>query len=699
MTEKKVVELGRRRKPRDFFPAFRFAPRTSTAIARRNLSKRNRKPALMAANFQSLIALAALSLAGCTGALDVSPGTASSSVVATNRVRPEGATKPPANGEGRSALPPGEMAAQRIDRSRDAYVILSGGGSPLSNNYSQYLQARAMVDFFERECPRERTWIFFGAGNQEGATPALADARRELKQDGMLVQSWLPGTLPRNRAATRDNFLRALREEILPLVREGGTLYLFVGDHGELAGTGEKQESAITMWQLKQSRRRSRSWYTDDKEILGVAELRQVLAEGLGGGRVVFGMTQCHAGGFHELGIAREMIPPATWFSGAPPEWAVGNPQGLRLRIAGYTATDQASPAAGCEADPDPDRWAGYERFLPESLLGRDLISGQPKGRAVATLAEAHEAATLVDQTIDKPRSTSEHYLEAWARLIETQLAKTLRVTATTQNAVMAFERAVDRGRVTAVDPRLRERQAQFERFSQRLADQVPSARELLLTGTRPQLEAAVRSRGERSGGRGSRRGSISEARRAWTETLRPAWKAAVLGGTVTSLDRATIDFEKRLLKVEDDGRDLLLARGGGSTALMNEVYWASSYAEPATFNRAKADAVVRWAAARRSRIVAWAKASSDPGVRAAGEKIGPGPTFVATPPQPMSQKTAAERVLYYRRVLAAWEFLLTMRAEPALSELNTLIELENLPVRPEPASTAKTNPLNAGAS
>ena len=80
-------------------------------------------------------------------------------------------------------------------------------------------------------------------------------------------------------------------------MRDGGTLYLFIGDHGELAGTGEKQESAITMWQLKQGRRRSRGWFTDDKEILGVAELRRVLAAGLGNGRVVFGMTQCHGGG------------------------------------------------------------------------------------------------------------------------------------------------------------------------------------------------------------------------------------------------------------------------------------------------------------------------------------------------------------------------------------------------------------------
>ena len=575
------------------------------------------------------------------------------------------------------------VLATRINRDRDAFVLLSGGGTPLSNNYSQYLQARAIAAFFERECPPERTWIFFGAGNQDGAPPILGDARREIKTDGLLLQSWLPGALPRNRSATRASFLGALRREILPVVRDGGTLYLFIGDHGELAGKGDEQESAITMWQLKPNRRRGTGWVTDEAEILRVGELRQALAEGLGEGRVVFAMTQCHGGGFHELGVAHEMTPPPGWFTGAPPEWAVGEAGGFRMRVAGFTATDAASPAAGCDADPDPERWAGYERFLPESLLGIDLMSGKAKGRGVASFAEAHEQATLVDHTIDKPRSTSEQYLEAWARLIETRLATTLRVTSATQTAIAAYQRAVDRGEVTAENERLRERRAQFAGFTQRLVDQMPETRELLLTGTRQQLEAAIRGRGERGGGRGGRRGTMGELRRAWTDTLRPAWKAAVLQGRVPGLSEAALEFEKRLLKIEDGGRDFLLPRGGGSDALMEEIYWASGYADPAKFDRARAEDVTRWGAERRMKIIAWAKTSSDPQLRAAGEKIGPGRTFTEEPARPMSRMTAAERVLFYRRVLAAWEFLVVMQAQPVLAELEALIELERLPVRP----------------
>jgi hypothetical protein len=112
-------------------------------------------------------------------------------------------------------------------------------------------------------------------------------------------------------------------------------------------------------------------------------------------------------------------------------------------------------------------------------------------------------------------------------------------------------------------------------------------------------------------------------------------------------------------------------------------MYWSSGYAVPARFDSSKGEAVTRWGAQRRARIVEWAKASNDSQLRAAGERIGPGPMFVEAPADPMSRKTAAERALFYRRVLAAWEFLIAMKAREALSELETLIELESLPVRP----------------
>src|SRR5213082_3173200 len=87
---------------------------------------------------------------------------------------------------------------------RDAFVMLSGGDSPLENNYSQYLQARGVVAFFERNYPSNSVWVFFGAGNRDGEIPVFGDVRREGQKDGLALDSWLPGSLSRNRPARRE---------------------------------------------------------------------------------------------------------------------------------------------------------------------------------------------------------------------------------------------------------------------------------------------------------------------------------------------------------------------------------------------------------------------------------------------------------------------------------------------------------------
>ena len=56
---------------------------------------------------------------------------------------------------------------------RDVFVMLSGGVSPFNNNYSQYLQAKAMNEYFEKHYPLDSVWTFFGAGNVEGESAVL----------------------------------------------------------------------------------------------------------------------------------------------------------------------------------------------------------------------------------------------------------------------------------------------------------------------------------------------------------------------------------------------------------------------------------------------------------------------------------------------------------------------------------------------
>jgi len=205
------------------------------------------------------------------------------------------------------------LLAATLAHARDVYVLLSGGGTPLTNNYSQYLQASAVAQHLRETYPADSVWTFFGQGNRPGEPVQLADVHRQVKENGLLRESWLAGVLPGNRSARKEVFLVALRDEVLPAVHDGGTLYLFIGDHGALAKK-EPKESVVTMWQMEHKGADERSWRTNPEQELSVAELRAALDAGLGKGRVVFCMTQCHSGGFHFLGVPRDMRPSPDWF-------------------------------------------------------------------------------------------------------------------------------------------------------------------------------------------------------------------------------------------------------------------------------------------------------------------------------------------------------------------------------------------------
>jgi hypothetical protein len=635
---------------------------------------------------RGLVALGALlTVLGCTQSTAPRSVPAPATAVRAPDVRPPPPVENASAGRAPAPRPaPAARAGSAAIKGRNAYVILSGGGTPLSNNYSQYLQARALAAFFEEHYGPESTWVFFGVGNRAGETPLLGDTRQEVKRDGLLVESWLPGALPRNRPATRASFLRALREEILPVVHDGGKLFLFIGDHGELSRSNAP-ESEITMWQLKR-RGAGTNWYTDNAEVLGVNELRSVLSQGLGTGEVVFCMTQCHSGGFQHLAVRRTIAVPDTWFTAMSRPWPAPESAPF-VKAAGFTATDEASLAAGCDPDPDSEKWAGYERFMPEQLLGLDLFTLQPSGVARPSFAAAHEAATLVDTTIDKPRATSELFLDRWARTIE-RLAQEPNVAPAVARAVGAFQRAVDTGRLEATSPPLAERAAQFDRFVRRMAEQSNGAEILLLTGTRRQLEQAIAARENRAGGRGGRRGSVA-ARQLWRDVVRPAWQTAVRANDVKGLAGSAREFELYLLAQEDRAREIPLPQNGG---MLNEIFWQSGYADPGRLDRAKAEAVAHWGAVRRQEIMTWAAGVADEKVRDAAQQIGPGvvakvetsvpgTSSAASTPGLLSRRVAAERTLFYRRVLAAWAFLLTMEQGEALAQLDALTALERTPL------------------
>lgn len=622
---------------------------------------------------------------------------------------------------------------------KDAFVVISGGGSPNSNHYSQYLQSRAYVTYLKANYPDDQIWVFFGAGNVTGNPPVLSDVEQIIKDDrGQETTTWIAGALPGNRPARRTALAHAFHDEILPIVRDGGTLYLFVGDHGA-PSAGANRESVISLWSWDRDPTLAFGWrnYDSAAETLGVAELRRWLSDGLGRGRVVFVMSQCFSGGFHYLGVPREVTVNPSWFTRVP-AWAsaVEEPRSMPL-AAGFSSTDDHSVASGCTSDVSADHWAGYERYLPENLLGLDLFSLHPGARpARRSFYEAHREAVLADQTIDKPGTTSELYLEVWAEAIE-RLAKDANLTDTVKAQMANYRNTMNGKAAQATDAAFKERREEYRRFIDRMVKQNPTLADLT-RASQLELERTIKS--DADGGSpnnahvdGNESGDGDDAESGnedlqlagwlWARKIAPAWAAALDAGEITDLSTPVAAFERDMVSIETradrkaprDSRSMADRHIGDPSLL---VYFHGGYADPATFDPARARTISDWAQKRKRAIVGWAKKSRNEKLRAtaetyallapqemidpdvggsvdahrsgrgrAGESSSKNERPNDSSPQPLKRSIAAARIYAYRQVLAAWQFLLAMHEQPALERVVALTQLERTPL---PRTAAK---------
>jgi hypothetical protein len=613
---------------------------------------------------------------------------------------------------------------------KDAFVVISGGGGPDSNHYSQYLQARAYATYLRAHYPQESIWTFFGAGNVSGQPPALFDVEQTTTDDaGHETTVWIAGALPDNRPARHDAIARAFHDEILPAVKDGGTLYLFVGDHGG-PSVGANPESVISLWGWDRDPTAPFGWRSYD-DSLGVAELRRWLSAGLGQGRVVFVMSQCFSGGFHYLGSPRDVAVNPAWFSRAP-RWVGATEETRNMPpAAGFSATDDHSFASGCTSDVSADHWAGYERYLPETLLGLDLFTLQ-KGKqpALHSFHDAHVRAAQVDQTIDKPRSTSEQYLAVWAEAI-TRTAKEPNLADSVKKPLDDFRKTMDGKEPRVADAAFTAREDEYRRLADGMIKANPKLADLLAANG-GELERAIRFDPDAAAANQAEQGASADdptsandrdddsedmqlAAWLWAKDIAPAWQKAVDADEVTDLAAPVLAFERDMAAIEVRKRSAEArstpARGIGDPRLL--VYYHGGYADPATFDATRAKAIADWARKRKHAIVEWAKKSKDAKLRAAAEAYALWvPSEVLDPDAsdgvaasdarrdggsggvrnagqrekgadeqkhpPLKRSVAAARIYFHRQVLAAWQFLLSVQERPALERVTSLTQLEH---------------------
>lgn len=274
----------------------------------------------------------------------------------------------------------------------DHFFVLSGGDSPNSNHYSQYLQTKTLADWLKNRFGKNQVDVLFGAGNSPENPKILPDVHAKFEREGEFLHQVFYGVIAKNRPATREAVLKALHTAVQSTPKND-TFFFFVSDHGMPNPEADDYENnCINLW----------SYTPDDEDVewqdmcLSRKELQPLLQRE--GGKTVFAMSQCYSGSFHRMSITRT--------DGYP----TANPN-----ICGFTSVPEDMMASGCTDDVQADRYQGYERYFTEMLTGRDVVTKKRIMDAPQpTVKRAHEAAVLRDMTLDIPLSTSDVYLEEW---------------------------------------------------------------------------------------------------------------------------------------------------------------------------------------------------------------------------------------------------------------------------------------------
>lgn len=432
--------------------------------------------------------------------------------------------------------------AAGLGENTSGVLVLSGGSSPVSNHYSQYLQTKTLTEGLRVLLNGTSVEVLFGAGNSDALPHVLADVHR---QSGG-VSDMQFGIISGNAAATKEG-VEAWFAERAP-VEGSKTFFLFVSDHG-MANPDTRfgtNNNCVNLWAYDAEAMASRG---DDAECLSKDELRELIKKHVKADRTVFAMSQCFSGGFHQMSVTS---------SGGYPT--------ADVNLCGFTAITEDTTASGCTPDVDGPGYKGYERFFTQQLVGRDVVTGATLSRA-GSVVLAHQNAMDQDPTKDIPISTSDYLLREWAERVKAASFKP-RSSGSLAAARKAIDDALD-GRVDLSDlegngsPWL----AIVQEKSKRLKAQVAflggvdgDLKSNLSSGSLKDL-LAVQDKILDQRHALSRQAAALEAEtnRSFDEQLYPEWVSAIdqADATRTGLTAQELDFEVSvMLRASNSGKD-----------------------------------------------------------------------------------------------------------------------------------------------
>ncbi|MGQ3888895.1 hypothetical protein ACQUW5_07660 [Legionella sp. CNM-1927-20] len=538
-------------------------------------------------------------------------------------------------------------------------LVLSGGDNPGLNHYTQYLQTKTLYEHLLTRFDPQTVSIYFGGGNNPTTQPVPFDVHKlintnENKQDVMFT-----GIITNNQQANKHNINAFFLSSKIQQINPTDKLLLFVSDHGmPHAFQGNKStnpygNNCIDLWHYQKPFINN---FTNPKNFSKVClsknELSSLLAL-IPSRYVIFAMSQCYSGGFHQLSVTTPQG-----------QYPTANP-----RICGFTASNDDHYASGCTAEANGVTYQGYERSFTEWYTGLSVINGKKIREPAKSMFAAHQNAVIEDMTVDIPLATSDYYLLQWAKLFTAKEFKS-RIKNYDTQTIQSIYLDYKRGLLDINNDDL----SQFIRMAQASEDKIiqlmPKAREFASLSLNEQ-EEQVNLMEEQIEQQGKELTAIWEGMMNLTfHVIMPIWQETVNQSQNSPLSNKQQVFEKEFYQT-------IIKQNLYTQPYQFEMYYLQYLSEKQNdpdliaYQKNRNTIIYEWAINNKNFILANAITNwknLDQKQRALSEKIA----------KQEKQKQWLKRILTYNQIIAAWVTLLTIQDEKALNNLDGLLKCQN---------------------
>lgn len=547
-----------------------------------------------------------------------------------------------------------------IAHAKEQVLVLSGGDNPSMNHYSQYLQTKLLYENLLTRYPFNQVSLFFGAGNNTLSQLQPLDVHKVIQGSNDKTNKtdvMLTGIIDHNKVADKTNILTYFLSPQIQSMKASDRLLLFVSDHGmpnlflQNKKTNPYSNNCINLWHYDKLMTNNFINYNNFyKTCLSKNELSALLST-LPSKHIVFEMSQCYSGGFHQLSVAKKGMYPTA------------NP-----KICGFTAVTADHFASGCTPDANGATYQGYERSFTEWYTGQDVVTGKRIRTPAKTIFAAHQNAVLEDMTVDIPLSTSNYYLLKWADLFMSSKFKS-RVNNYDNAAIKIIWHQYKDESTHINNANLQN----FINLTHALEQKITQLNTKAIDFTALPLEKQtqhIRSLEQQIEQREAKLETITDGMMTiYLNLLMPAWNKAISQQEVPNLSTTEYQFEKELYQP-------MVKRHLYKKPFHFDIYYLQYLSA-----KKNDPALIQYNKERNHLIKKWASAVNQPAIVNAIDRYESLKTkhkyLQEIIDKEEKSKQLLKRVLIYNKIIAAWVILLKIDDKVALKELNGLLECE----------------------